>query len=245
MGLLLLCSLGLMFVVTLYMNRHFPGSFAILIAGGLGFFIVQILIRMPIVQGLQTVIEEPYVVLIMLASSAAFVETVARYLVVRFMLKDRLCWSGGIAAGIGHGFCEMLFLFVFAYAINIILHLGGGNIPLLETTVAITPLYFYGLAFLERLFAICFHIAMSLMMVQGFMKNKKVLFSLIIFMLHFSLDGIVAYLQLQGMNTFFIEAFLALCACLSILYIVKMGSLMKDAYALPKDPGEQAVVEGY
>lgn len=246
MGVLVFVSLTMMFCVTLYLHKRFSGSFGILIAGALGFFVSQVMLRLPMIGVFSQFSDSPLTYILMLAGSAALVETLARYVVTRYALKDRLSWSSGIITGIGHGFCEMLFVFVLGYSANLFLYLiGGSELALLERTLALTPNVYFGLAFLERLFAICFHVAMSLMMVIGFIKQKQMFYTISVFLLHMSFDGAVAYLQLQGMNIYYVEVFIALCALLSMIYVIQMYRNMKDNIELPKDSGEQALDEGY
>lgn len=246
MAVLVIASLTMMFSVTLYLHKRYHGSFGILIAGALGFFISQVMIRLPMVGIFNQFVDSPMTYILLLAGSAAFVETTARYVVTRFALKDRLSWSSGVITGIGHGFCELLFVFVLGYSANLFLYMiGGSDAALLEKTIALTPNVYYGLAFLERLFAICFHVAMSLMMVIGFIKQKQMFYTISVFLLHMSFDGAVAYLQLQGMNIYYVEVFIALCALLSMIYVIQMYRNMKDNIDLPKDSGEQALDEGY
>lgn len=245
MGGIIICSLAIMFIITIGLHKRFPGSFGLLLAGGLAFFVSQIIIRTPCVAFLQGMQTQPWLYLILMAGSAALVETIARGAVIRFCLKERLSWSGGLSAGLGHGFCEILFVLVFPYLTTLFMHFTGVELETLSSMVMNTPSWVYVFPLLERIFVTCFHMAMYLMIVQGWLKGKKQMSILLVFVLHFCFDGATLFLQMRGMSLVYVEVFVALCGVMSLIYIIQMSQKMQDHFNLPKDPGEQALEEGY
>ncbi|MCA9952909.1 MAG: YhfC family intramembrane metalloprotease [Anaerolineales bacterium] len=124
---------------------------------------------------------------IFLGLSSGFFEEGARYLTYRFWAKDARTWGRGMMLGDGHGGIEAIVVAVIA-AINIgaLALMRGGLIPvpvppeqmgLLEAQYAAVfdvPLYNAFLPLIERVLAICLHLALSLMVMQVFTRRRSI-----------------------------------------------------------------------
>ena len=118
--------------------------------------------------------------------SAGLFEEVARWLVLRYWLKQAWGWPAALQFGAGHGGIEAILLGLLVVA-NLAAMLALTTIDLaalgvppgeaatVQAGVAQfwqTPWYMSALAGLERLFAISFHIAMAVLIMRGVMRGQ-------------------------------------------------------------------------
>ena len=126
------------------------------------------------------------VLAIFLGLSAGFFEETARYLAYRFWATDARTWAKGMMMGVGHGGIEAILLGSLGL-INFVVLLGLNRdlftelIPveqmsLVETQIATMfglPWYMAILGAVERVFAICLHLALSVMVLQLFLRHNR------------------------------------------------------------------------
>ena len=126
--------------------------------GAAGFFVTQMLIRIPILTVLQTQSwfvsfsqKTPFVYAFSLAFTAGLFELVGRFVVAKMMVKD-LTFRRSLAAGLGHGGIEAIVLIGLTYVNNLVyivmINTGmfdpmiqevaaiGDALPQLEATIA-------------------------------------------------------------------------------------------------------------
>jgi uncharacterized membrane protein YhfC len=120
-----------------------------------------------------------------LGLSAGVFEEGARYVTYRWWAKDARTWGRGLMLGAGHGGVESILLGLLA-ALNVgaLAFMRGGlllemvpaeQIPLLEqafTAVFDAPWYMALFPAAERLFAICVHLALALLVMQSFVRGQ-------------------------------------------------------------------------
>ena len=94
--------------------------------GAAGFFVMQIIIRTPILsllslnQGFIKFANDYYIVYVaILAFTAALFEVVARF-VGALILKKKQCYEVAVGAGLGHGGIEAIFLIGMTYVNNLL-----------------------------------------------------------------------------------------------------------------------------
>lgn len=94
--------------------------------GAAGFFVTQILIRLPILTVLQSqswfavfAQNNPFIYAFGLAFTAGLFELAGRYAVAKLMEK-KLTWKRSLAAGLGHGGIEAILLIGMTYVNNLI-----------------------------------------------------------------------------------------------------------------------------
>ena len=183
--------------------------------GALGFFIMQLLIRVPLLSLLATTdgymdfIKNHYIIYCLaLAFTAGLFEVIARYAVAKIMRKD-LTYERGIAAGLGHGGIESMLLIGMTYLNNLLYALmintnsfdtivnqaneaGVDTAGLLEVKTQLiessSSLFF--LAGFERILTIVFHVAMSLLVCYFVAKKKTWLGIILCLALHTLVDFI-------------------------------------------------------
>lgn len=168
-----------------------------LVLGAAGFFIMQMVIRVPILQILgkdtrfmEFAINHYVLYCLILAVTAALFEVIGRYVVAKAITSE-LTFETGVAAGLGHGGIEAIVLVGITYVNNLIyiVLINTGNFEsTVESAVAAgadaASMYAIQDAFLttsptifllagyERILTMILHVALSLL-VCYFVKQKK------------------------------------------------------------------------
>ncbi len=181
--------------------------------GAAGFFVTQILIRVPIVTVLQTLpgfmtfsTEHGFLFAFALAFTAGLFELAGRFCVAKIMRND-LSYQRSFSAGLGHGGIEAMFLAGGTYLTNIvfILMINGGTFDALIAETAQTgmdvsalwqmkdsliqsPPAMFLLGIYERILAMICHLAMSLVVSYGVRTGKALKGALICLGIHTLID---------------------------------------------------------
>lgn len=186
--------------------------------GAAGFFVLQILIRVPVLNVLgtfpwfQRFAENHYIVYcLILALTAALFEVVARFAVAKILQKN-MNYQQGVAAGLGHGGIEAIILIGMTYVNNLLyaIMINSGSLDemifraglsswsntteladqlyQIKTALVETPGYTFYLAGYERILCVLFHTAMSLLVCHMVYKKKALLGVGIAFAAHFFVD---------------------------------------------------------
>ena len=185
---------GLIVLSRKWKLNHIPSAWFL---GAAGFFIPQMLIRLPILTGLSAnpgflSFSQNHFALygLGLAFTAACFELAGRYGVARILKKD-MTFRRGIAAGLGHGGIEAMVLIGVSYISNLVMLLmiqnGGFDALIAQTSAAggdVSSLYaakdallgssplLFLVAGYERLLTMVCHCAMSLMVCWGVWRNR-------------------------------------------------------------------------
>lgn len=194
------------------------GVWKAFVLGAAGFVLLQMIIRMPIlnivslIPGFGTFVAEYYVVYcLILAMTAALFEVVARFGVAK-ILQKKINYEQGVAAGLGHGGIEAILIVGMTYINNLLyaIMINSGTFAQTIEAVAATdttgtaeaqllaiqaslveaPSYLFYLAGYERVLTVIFHTAMSLLVCYLVYKKKAVLGVSIAFVAHFLVDFI-------------------------------------------------------
>ena len=168
------------------------------------------------------------VVAVFLGLSAGVFEEVTRYLIYRFWAKDARTWGRGLMAGAGWGGVEAMILGVILL-INAI-GLGAMSQGLWRELIPVEqqslldqqiqamvtmPWYDGMLGSLERVFAMCLHLSLSLMVMQVFTRGKLWWLWLAISW-HALVDATAVFVQIYWANAYLTEAIVALFALVSL-----------------------------
>lgn len=222
---LVLALVGPVLAAFLYIIKNKgKGVWKALVLGAAGFYILQYQIRITVLNTLATsnwfqqFAENNYITYcLILASTAALVEVVARFVVAKCLQKE-LSYQHGIAAGLGHGGIEAVLLVgmtyvnnaVFAILVNtglydmLVQQVGASSwlaedtpevtelLVLMKEIILETPACDFYLAGYERILCILFHISMSLLICYTVYKKKTVLGVGIAFTAHFLVDFVSA-----------------------------------------------------
>lgn len=186
------------------------------LAGAAGFFVTQIIIRMPIMSGIQlnlgyeaymSFVSNHYILYcFILALTAALFEFVGRFVVAK-LLQKRASFQSGFAAGLGHGSIEAMVIVGMTYVNNLlyIFMINAGTfdtlvaqaaatgadvsaLAVLPETFINTPAAMFYLAGFERILTVIGHIAMSLIVCYFVWNRQALKGSLICIAWHFALD---------------------------------------------------------
>ena len=183
--------------------------------GVLAFIGSQILIRIPLLKYLEmnsinySMFSAMYPVFfaIIIGLSAGVFEELARFVMMKFFMKNPN-WQSGFLFGAGHGGIEAV-LFVGISA----------STMLFSPTVAIYNAGFF-IGGIERFFAMMLHIGLSIIVLQGVVQ-RKFIYVLIAILIHGFVDALVGILPLYlgaGASLVAIEVALALTAIAVLSY---------------------------
>jgi uncharacterized membrane protein YhfC len=162
--------------------------------------------------------------------SAGVFEEVARYLVYRIWMRESRTKWDGLMFGAGHGGIEsILFGGLAGFALYQAIAYRNADlsaiVPVDQLDLAraqleaywAAPWYAILLSASERLFAICFHLSASLLVLQAFVRRNPVWLALAIGW-HTIFDT-VAVFTLVTWGAYFMESFIGLLALLSLVII--------------------------
>ena len=206
-------SIGLPFIALLYAfykKKYIPFGLGIL-----AFVVSQILLRIPLMQYIgqnsaaysMFSVTQPVLFAVVIGLSAGIFEGLARYIAMRFLMKQR-DWQSGFLFGAGHG------------GIEAVLFVGISSVSLLFSSSMIISGDLYFVGGIERLFAMLLHIGLSIMILQGIVK-KRFIYVILAILIHWFIDSLVGILPLylSGNNALIaIEVTLAITALAVFIY---------------------------
>lgn len=177
---------------------------------------------------------------VVLGLSAGVSEEVGRYVIYRFWAKGARSWPAGLMMGAGHGGIEAIILgLVAAFNIGFLFLIQAGRLEAiipaeLLPDVQAQAAALFGVAWydallggLERVLTMCAHLAMSVMVLQVFVRGQiRWLFASIGW--HALLNG-VAVFALVTWNAYVAEVWIGLMAVasLAIIYALR-GSVVEE-----------------
>ena len=181
-------SIGIPFIALLYAfykKRYIPFGLGIS-----AFVVSQILLRIPLMQYIgqnsaaysMFSVTQPVLFAIVIGLSAGVFEGLARFVAMRFLMKQR-DWQSGFLFGAGHGGIEAI-LFVGVSAVSLLFS---------PSMIVSGELYFVG--GIERLFAMLLHIGLSIIILQGVVK-KRFIYVILAILIHGFIDTLVGILPL-------------------------------------------------
>lgn len=206
-------SLGIPLAVAIYaivQRRFWP-----FMLGVLAFILSQVLFRLPILQLLEVKsigytmfsATRPVLFAILLALSAGLVEELARYIFMRFLLKER-SWQTGFLFGAGHG------------GVEAILFVGLGAVLMMFTASDLIAESDFLVGGIERFFAMVLHIGLSLLVLRSVLDERMSYLWLAIFIHTFvnSLAGILPLYFSSTLAIVMVEVSLAVIALGLFIY---------------------------
>jgi uncharacterized membrane protein YhfC len=132
------------------------------------------------------VVSELLLLAVILGLSAGVFEEVARYLSYRYWAINARSWAKGLMLGAGHGGIEAMLLgfiglanFLFFLTVNVerlALLVPTESLPIIRaqiTSMATVGWYDALLGALERVFALIAHLALSVMVLQAFLRGQR------------------------------------------------------------------------
>ena len=211
---LLICLLLPVLVLLLFANKcKKQGIIPAWLLGAAGFFVTQILIRVPILTVLQSKEwfvsfsqNSPFLYVFSLAFTAGLFELAGRFVVAKVMQKN-LTLRRSLAAGLGHGGIEAIILIGMAYINNLVYiaminngtfdtmvaqavaaGVDAGQLNMLKETLLTTSPAMFLLGGFERLLTMFCHAGMSMIVCWGVHTGRAGKCALICLGIHTLLD---------------------------------------------------------
>lgn len=231
-----------------WLVRRFRLSWKLLLAGALTFIASQVL-HIPLVSGLTAAfksgalpaVPQAWALLfnaVLLGLLAGIFEESARYILFRYILKGARSWEEGVVVGAGHGGVEAVLIGVLAaVAFFTMLAYRSADLAAIPTIPAeqlelakqqvaaywSAPVYAAFLGLIERVFAVCLHLTLSVMVLYSLARRKPIWFWLAV-LWHAVVDGVAVFFAARiGMVA--LEGLVGLMAVMSlvILFILRKG----------------------
>lgn len=223
-------------VAWIFFTRKLRLSWKLLLAGGLTFIASQIP-HIPLVAALGTWMAGNSILVnaIVLGLLAGLFEETARYILFKFILKKTRTWQEGIFVGLGHGGTEALLLGIAAGAafftmlayrsidLSTVPSIPPEQVELAKQQVAAywaAPAYIPLLGFVERIFAMCLHVCLSVMVLLAITTNKPVWFWVAL-LWHALVDAVAVY-SMQYIGALGVEGLVAVFAVISIVWAIAL-----------------------
>lgn len=220
-------------VTWIFFTRKLRLSWKLLLAGGLTFIASQIP-HIPLVAALGTWMAGNSILVnaIVLGLLAGLFEETARYILFKFILKKTRTWQEGIFVGLGHGGTEALLLGIAAGAafftmlayrsidLSTVPSIPPEQVELAKQQVAAywaAPAYIPLLGFVERIFAMCLHVCLSVMVLLAITTNKPIWFWVAL-LWHALVDAAAVY-SMQYIGALGVEGLVAVFAAISIVWV--------------------------
>jgi len=230
-------------VLAFFVTRKFSLPWKLIFAGGLTFIASQIL-HIPFLRGLTFLFQSgalPAVPAawkslfnaILLGLLAGIFEETARWILFKFILKGTKTWEEGVVVGTGYGGTEALILGVITL-INVVTMIGLRNVDLSTRVPAAqlalaqrqlaafwsAPVYMALLGVVERIFAICMQISLTVMVLYS-VAYKKPAWFWIALLWHALVDALSVYL-LPLIGALAIEAVIGVLAVISLVIVFRL-----------------------
>jgi uncharacterized membrane protein YhfC len=230
-----------------YFTRQFALSHRLVLAGALTFIAAQVL-HIPLVFGINSFLQSLPLIAnaVILGLLAGIFEETARYILFKFILKNIRSWKEGILVGLGHGGIEAILLGIAAAA-GFVFMLGYRNIDL-SAVPSIpadqlelarqqveaywsAPWYMALMGFIERIFAICLHVSLSVMVLYAVVYRQPIWFWLAL-LWHAFVDAVAVYV-VQKVGVLAVEGIVAVFAIISLWVVLSMrGKFSRGAESL-------------
>ncbi len=237
-------------LLAFYLTRKFNLSWKLVLAGALTFIASQVL-HIPLVYGLTALFNNGTLPPIPAAWTAIFnaillgllagiFEETARLILFKFSLKNAKTWAVGVLVGAGHGGVEAVLLggLGLVTVVSMILMRNGDlsafGIPAEQIELAnqqiaefwSAPVYMAFLGLIERAFAICLHLSLSVMVLYSVVCRKPAWFWIAL-LWHAFVDALAVYL-LPIVGAVGVEGVVAVCALISLVILFRMRSMFVE-----------------
>lgn len=242
----LLSVLGMILLPILlvfYVTRRFSLPWKLAFAGGLTFIASQVL-HIPVVYGLTALFKSGTLSIpagwsslfnaIVFGLLAGIFEETARWILFSFILKSAKTWEQGLVVGAGYGGTEAVILGVLGLTqVASMIAMRNGDlsamgVPPEQLALAqqqlaefwSAPLYMAFLGLIERAFAICLQISLTIMVLYSVVYQKPAWFWIAL-LWHALVDALSVYLM-PITGPLLVEAVIGVCAMISLVILFQL-----------------------
>ena len=241
-GMYVVGFLGMIFmpiVAWIVFTRRLKLSWKLILAGGLTFIASQVL-HIPLVTTLASWMAGNSLLVnaMVLGLLAGIFEETSRYILFKFILKNVRSWKEAILVGLGHGGTEalilgvlggMAFVTMLAYRtmdLSTVPGIAADQVELAKQQVAAywaVPAYLPLLGFVERIFAMCLHVSLSVMVMLAIVA-KKPLWFWVALLWHALVDAVAVY-SIQYIDAVGVEGIIAVFALISVASVFALRTM--------------------
>jgi uncharacterized membrane protein YhfC len=179
--------------------------------GALCFLVTQVFTRVPLLGWLQGepgfilwAMSKPLLSGILIALTAGIFEESGRFAFKALALKPvrTQIWEP-IVFGLGHGLCEVVWIFSMVW----------GTVGVLEPSQLVLPV-------VERLLAVTMHVSFSVMIWNGFQLDQRVRYLVLAILVHGAVDALIPLARVFGWGVMALEGIFAGIAGLLLIYTI-------------------------
>lgn len=242
----IIISIGLPIGVLIYFLIRKRRCVKAYFIGMLVFVVSQIFLRIPLIQVvlpkmdwyLNMQITYPILLFAFLGITAGIFEEVGRFIGFKAGLKTNRTWLDGIAFGLGHGGIEAILLVAVSNIKSMIIvnAINNGTFEAAKFGISEeTAMKLFGnlnnvdvlCGGVERISTIILHVFLTLVVLYGIRKGKKIYLGLAI-ILHGIVDFLVVTIKSFGATNIEIEVGLFIFAIVLLVLIIKSKGLFED-----------------
>jgi uncharacterized membrane protein YhfC len=166
---------------------------------------------------------------------AGIFEETARFILFTLILKKARSWKEGVLVGLGHGGMEAILVGIFAALtlVNMIVYrnidlstvpsIPADQLELAQQQVEAfwsTEPYLALAGFFERIFAMCLHLSLSLMVLHG-IANRRAIWFWLALSWHALVDAVAVYVG-QSVGVLQTEGLVAIFAAISLWIVFRL-----------------------
>ncbi|MBL4932421.1 YhfC family intramembrane metalloprotease [Clostridium paridis] len=186
------------------------------------------------------VLKNPILYMLYGGLMAGIFEETARFIIFKFVLKNKKEWKDGLAYGLGHGGIEAILIAGLGFLNNLILAIminTGTYNKLIDTSgVAANTLenaknalidtqsYYWLISGIERIFALGIQVGLSLLVLYA-IKERKYKFFFLAIIFHALIDFPAVLYQVGIVNIFIVEIGAFISFVIALLFIKKSKGL--------------------
>ena len=215
-----LCSLVIPIGVWIYLiKKDKTGSMNRFILLGLfGCFVAQIIVREPLLLILSTrdrfadfANQNPILFTLFISFATGLFDTAARFLILKFAVKDDISFNSALGTGFGHGLSETIAYTGIAVIVNLIVSImiNTNSLPnsdqyeKIAESLSSQPVSSLFAAGTERLLAMLIHIGLSVIMAYFIKKNMSATAFAVCLAAHTVYDFTVKLISQSGASVWF------------------------------------------
>lgn len=233
-------------------RRRHPRLARAFLAGVLAFGVSQLVLRLPLLALVVPQLPDPVSGFLLsapgLSLSAGLFEETGRLVVMVLLLRRFHRWVDGLAFGLGHGGLEALVITGLTQVNNLVLGIAinagrwdalaaalpAGQAEQVRQALVTTPPSLFLAAGVERIGAIAFHVALSVLILWGVHRSHRLLAWVGAVLLHGATNWAAVAMVQAGVSPWLVEAALLAWGAVLLVWVVRVRPAF--ATAIGPDP---------